>query len=86
MKENPKLKIEVQGHICCVYNGDGDDLDTGERNLSVARAKAICDFLIKNGIDASRLSYRGFGSSKRLPNISIFDSKNRRVEILILDK
>ena len=86
MKDNPTLKIELQGHICCVYNGDGDDLDTGERNLSIARAKAIYDFLIKNGIDASRLSYRGFGSSKRLPNTSLFDGKNRRVEILILDK
>ena len=46
------LKIEIQGHICCQYDGkDGADLSTGIENSSVARAKNVYDYLIENGIE-----------------------------------
>ena len=86
MNDNSNLKIEIQGHICCQPNGEGMDNDTDIRNLSVARAKYIYDFVIENKIDASRLSYKGFGASQLLPGTSYQDNRNRRVEILILDK
>ena len=90
LAENPKLKIEIQGHICCEYNdNDGYDQDTYTRNLSVNRAKYIYDFLIKNNIKSDRLSYKGFGSAKPLvyPEITEDDqNKNRRVEIVIIEK
>lgn len=89
LKDNPKIKIEIQGHVCCT-NGpeDGLDYDTRERNLSEARAKAIYEYLVAKGISEDRLSYKGFGHSK--PKELIEDSPlkeqaNRRVEILILE-
>lgn len=88
--ENPKLKIEIQGHICCdVGNADGLDFDTNEPKLSENRAKFVYDYLIKKGIDASRLQYVGFGRSKPIVKDEITEEDrktNRRVEIKILDK
>jgi len=86
--ERPTLKIEIQGHICCEFVGkDGLDQDTYTWDLSLHRAKYIYDFLIKNGIAADRLQYKGFASSKPLvypEKTSDDQNKNRRVEILIL--
>jgi outer membrane protein OmpA-like peptidoglycan-associated protein len=91
LKQNPKLKIEIQGHVCCIEDSKPDALDygTGERILSVNRAKAVFDFLIKNGIDRTRLKYRGFGHKhpKVSPETSPDDEQqNRRVEIMLLEK
>ena len=89
MKDNPKLKIEIQGHVCCTGSGDGVDLDTREPKLSENRAKAIYDYLVDKGISKSRLSYKGFGRSKPKELIEDTPEKeqaNRRVEILVLEK
>jgi outer membrane protein OmpA-like peptidoglycan-associated protein len=91
MKTYPALVIEIQGHICCEPRpGDGMDLETGVYNLSTARAKAIYDHLAENGIQTSRLSYKGFGHSQPLypfPEQSEEErSGNRRVEIKIISK
>ncbi len=90
LAENPTVKIEIQGHICCEFIGkDGLDHDTQTNDLSVNRAKYIYDYLIKNGIAAERFQYKGFGSSKPLiyPEKTTEDQdKNRRVEIVIMKK
>src|SRR5688572_22225440 len=91
MKTHPKLVIEIQGHICCENRiGDGMDLETGIYNLSTARAKAIYDHLISNGIQASRVSYKGFGHSQPMyPFPERTEEErvaNRRVEIKIISK
>lgn len=77
MQENSTLKIEIQGHICC---------DTQDRNdLSTRRAFAIYNLLIQNGIEKNRLKYKGYGRKRPLKN-NPEETKNRRVEILILEK
>jgi outer membrane protein OmpA-like peptidoglycan-associated protein len=90
LQTQPKLKIEIQGHICCQYGDtDGFDKDTRTNNLSINRAKEIYQYLINNGISAERLSYKGFGSSKKIYQYERNEMQriaNRRVEILILDK
>jgi outer membrane protein OmpA-like peptidoglycan-associated protein len=89
LRENPKLEIEIQGHICCKQDGsDGFDWGSKDRHLSVNRAKAIREYLIGNGIEARRLSYKGFGSSHKLvPEVSdYYRMLNRRVEIKIVKK
>ncbi len=91
MKTYPKLVIEVQGHICChPDNGDGMDNETGINNLSRARAKAVQDYLISNGIAPERVSYKGFGHSIPIyayPEQSEEErTQNRRVEIKIISK
>lgn len=91
MKKNPALEIAVEGHICCLEgNGDGMDLGTRTMNLSVNRAREICNYLNKNGIASSRLQYKGFGHSAPLypyPEKTETERvQNRRVEIKILKK
>jgi outer membrane protein OmpA-like peptidoglycan-associated protein len=80
MQQNPNLEINIQGHLCC--------MPTDRNNLSTQRAKAIQQFLIYNGIDKSRLSYQGFGSSQPIFTLPEKNEEeraaNRRVEIEII--
>lgn len=86
--DNPEIKIEVQGHICCQPSGDGLDTDTGTRNLSENRAEIVYNELIKRGISAERLTYKGYGASRKLAEEINGEAmqRNRRVSILILEK
>lgn len=81
MKDNPKLKIDIQGHICCQPQGDLEDIST-------LRSKTVYNYLIDKGIDKSRLTYKGYGSTMPLysiPEKNDFErDENRRVEIMIV--
>lgn len=81
LQNNPTLKIEIQGHLCC--------MPADRTDLSTQRAKAIFSFLIANDIYRARLSYKGFGSTQPIYPIPEKDEKersaNRRVEILIVE-
>lgn len=82
MDKNPNLRIEIQGHICCVTKD--------HNNLSLERAKQIRRVLMVNSIRQDRVVVKGFGVSK--PKFSIPEANeeqaaaNRRVEIMILQK
>jgi len=82
MQNNPDLKIEIQGHICCI--------DKDYRNLSTDRAKQIKRFLVYNGIQEYRVKTKGFGVSQPIHPIPEATpeqaAENRRVEIEILSK
>ncbi len=83
LKDNDQLKIEVQGHV----NGPRAKNKKGFQQLSEARAKSVMDFLVKKGIDISRLKSAGYGNTKMVfPNATTeFKMQfNRRVEILVL--
>ena len=81
LQQNPKLKIEIQGNLCC------QPID--RVNLSTERAKAIYSFLTYYKIEKNRLTYKGFGSTNpifALPEKNEEErAANRRVEILILE-
>lgn len=80
MLANPKLKIDIQGHICC----DIVDID----NLSGKRAEEIFLYLTNNGVDANRVTTRGYGGRRpmhKIPELNNIEmAENRRVEIEIL--
>lgn len=82
MKKHPKLKIEIQGHICCQ---EGTDIE----NTSEVRALAVYNYLKANNIDPNRLSYKSFGSTKPIHKIPEKNeeerNENRRVEIQIIE-
>ena len=90
LKENPNLKIVIEGHICCkIDEEDGLDLATNKYNLSEARAEFIYNILIDDGISADRLSYEGFARTKPLYPLETTEEEkiaNRRVEIRIIEK
>ena len=77
--KNPKLCIEIQGHICCVSKD--------YKNLSLERARQIKRILVSEGVDPERISVKGFGVSKPkfpIPEKSPEEAaQNRRVELLI---
>ncbi len=73
--------ILILGHICCSPPGkDGEDMETGRMDLSVARARAVYDYLIKSGVRAERLDYKGMKGDYPTGKDSKYD---RRVEIEI---
>lgn len=90
MRAIPTLHIEIQGHICCqAGDGDGLDNDTGEPFLSYNRARAVYEYLVRRGIDKSRMRYRGFGHKYPLIEVERTEEEktiNRRVEIKIISK
>jgi outer membrane protein OmpA-like peptidoglycan-associated protein len=81
LKERDNLYFTIQGHVCCTQNArDAIDKKTRKRNLSVARAKNIYDYLAKKGVDKRRMKYVGMRRKFPLGGDPKFD---RRVEIVI---
>jgi outer membrane protein OmpA-like peptidoglycan-associated protein len=76
LRDNPEATVEISGHT--------DDLGTPERNqtLSEERARAVAEWLRAHGIDAGRLTTKGYGASKPVvPNTDEASrAKNRRIE------
>ncbi len=81
LKEHPKLKIQIQGHVCCEPEN--------KKKLSRKRAIAVYNYLVRNGISKKRLSYTSFGSTKPIYAIPEKTEEektaNRRVEIEIVE-
>lgn len=79
--ERKDIYFTIEGHVCCTY-GERDAIDrkTKKRNLSVARAKFVYDYLIKKGVDRRRMKYVGMRRKFPLGGEPEFD---RRVEILV---
>ncbi|MFZ7128733.1 MAG: OmpA family protein [Desulfobacterales bacterium] len=78
LKENAQINVEIQGHTC--------DLGDARYNqmLSERRAQAVKDYLVSEGIDASRLTAKGYGEERpRFPNDGEPNrARNRRVEMV----
>ena len=83
LAKHPEIKrLRVEGHT--------DNRGNAEHNLqlSKARAASVVAYLVKSGVDASRLESEGFGSSQPLvPNMTPAQrAKNRRVAFKILEQ
>jgi OOP family OmpA-OmpF porin len=76
MKQNPDLRIEIQGHT------DNTGPEGLNLKLSSYRAMSVMKFLMKNGIRASRLTFMGYGSEKPIVSNDTPTNRalNRRVE------
>ena len=79
--EKNDVYFTIQGHVCCTQNSrDAIDKSTKKRNLSVARAKYVYDYLARKGVDKKRMRYLGMRRKFPLGGDPKFE---RRVEILI---
>jgi len=81
LKDNPHvLKIQVEGHT------DKTGSAAFNMGLSRSRAKAVVDYLIKEGIAKKRLKAVGYGHSRRIDYRSGPEANfnNRRVEFNII--
>ncbi|NOZ02830.1 MAG: OmpA family protein [Deltaproteobacteria bacterium] len=83
IKANKQIRrIRVEGHT------DSQGSASLNKRLSLKRARAVRKFLIGHGVAASRLTARGYGSSKPVADNSTKEgrSKNRRVEFTIVGR
>lgn len=81
LREKNNVYFTIQGHVCCTANGrDAIDRGTGRRNLSLARARYIYEYLMKGGVARKRMKYVGLKHKYPLGGDPKFD---RRVEIEI---
>ncbi|MCC6689419.1 MAG: OmpA family protein [Saprospiraceae bacterium] len=80
LQSNADVKIELGGHT--------DSIGDAAVNLKLSgeRAKSVADYLISKGIDASRVSSKGYGSTKPVDSADTEEAraKNRRTEIKFL--
>jgi OmpA-OmpF porin, OOP family len=78
MKKDPALKFEIDGHT--------DNTGNAAHNLTLSqsRAEAVKVQLVSMGVDASRLTTKGFGDTKPLGSNDTSEGKanNRRVEFI----
>jgi outer membrane protein OmpA-like peptidoglycan-associated protein len=82
LNAHPEIKkINVEGHT----DAQGDD--ASNKDLSQRRAQAVVDYLVKKGVDVSRLEAMGFGEEKPIDSNDTKDGRaaNRRVEFNIAD-
>ncbi len=80
LKEWGDSNVEVAGHT---DQRDTSQADYNQR-LSEKRAKAVMDYIVKKGIDAKRLSAKGYGYSKPIAENDPKEGNlvNRRVELV----
>lgn len=82
LKSNPALRVQINGHT------DNTGTPASNKVLSLKRATAVVDYLVSHGVDANRLSAKGYGSDR--PIVSNDDETggrevNRRTEIEIIN-
>jgi len=83
IKQNPQIKrLSIEGHT------DSTGADKHNQKLSEQRAAAVRDHLVQHGVEAERLSSRGWGKSKPIGDNStaVGREENRRVEFVIVEQ
>ncbi len=77
LKKNPELKVEIDGHT------DNIGSAAYNMNLSERRAKAVMEYFVDKGVEAERLTTKGFGLTTPAVSNDTKEgrAKNRRVEL-----
>ena len=82
LKNNTNMSITINAHT------DSKGSETYNQTLSESRAKSAYQYLLKKGIPATQLTYKGFGESELLEKCEKCSAKqdqtNRRVEFKIV--
>jgi OmpA-OmpF porin, OOP family len=80
MKLKPEQRFEIAGHT------DNKGSDDSNRTLSQKRAESVKNYLVKKGINPSRLQAKGYGPTQPVADNSTEEGrqKNRRTEVSFL--
>ncbi len=78
--DNPDMKVEIQGYT------DNIGKDAINKKLSLDRANAVRNYLIRNGIDPDRLTAIGFGKANPVADNRTEQGRaeNRRIEFKVI--
>lgn len=78
--KNREISIVISGHT------DNIGTEGYNNNLSLERARAVCTWLVSNGIEENRLRHEGYGATRPLVSneTDYGRSRNRRVEFRII--
>jgi len=81
LKARADIKVEIDGHT------DSKGSDAYNQKLSERRAASVQRYLLTRGIDASRMSSKGFGESKPIADNNTDEGRelNRRVELTVTE-
>jgi outer membrane protein OmpA-like peptidoglycan-associated protein len=73
--------VEIGGHT------DNVGSDESNLQLSDSRAKSVVEYLVSKGIDASRLTYKGYGETQPIADNESDEgrAKNRRTEFRVIE-
>lgn len=82
MKSNPNMRVEIAGFT------DAQGTDSYNKDLSQRRATAVREYLVRQGIDASRLTAVGYGEANPVATNDTEDGRaeNRRVEFVVVKR
>jgi len=82
MKDNPTLKIQINGHT------DNSGKAADNIGLSENRAKSVTAYLVTKGVSTSRLSSRGYGDTQPIAANSTANGRaqNRRTELKVISR
>lgn len=81
LAERTEIYFTIEGHVCCTQGQrDAIDRKTKKRNLSLARAKFVYDYLQDKGVKHYRMRFVGMRRKMPLGGAPELD---RRVEILV---
>lgn len=82
LQQNPTLRVELGGHT------DNVGKESDNQLLSEQRARAVRDYLVAQGIDAQRLTHKGYGESQPVADNDTAEGRslNRRTEFKIISK
>ena len=77
LEKNPEMKVEIDGHT------DNTGSAAYNMNLSERRAKSVMKYFVDKGVEAERLTTKGFGLTKPAASNDTKEgrTKNRRVEL-----
>lgn len=78
LKDKPDMNVSVEGHT------DSVGSDAYNQKLSERRAKAVRDYLVSQGVSASRITVVGWGEAKPVASNDTAEGRaeNRRVEVI----
>ena len=82
LRDNPDVRVEIAGHTDNVGNANYN------RRLSQQRAESVKTWLVENGIEAARLTTRGYGHTQPVASNDTPEgqAQNRRIEFRRIDE
>jgi outer membrane protein OmpA-like peptidoglycan-associated protein len=81
LKKNPDIEIRIEGHVQLSKKFRKNKAKIEHANkLSDKRAQSVLKYMVKNGIEANRMTTQGYGASCPLPE----GQDSKRVEIKVV--